>query len=84
MHLRLLKQERKNANVFKKAVSGRKRNGRRRGRLGRVLLYAQDWARQAVDKSPRRREWVSVKHDGRSVESFVAHRNRRPRRPRWL
>ena len=36
-------------------------------------LGAQDWARQAVDRSPRRREWVSVKHDGRSVESFVAY-----------
>jgi carboxymethylenebutenolidase len=36
-------------------------------------ICAQDWARQAVDKSPRRREWVSVKHGARSVESFVAH-----------
>jgi carboxymethylenebutenolidase len=36
-------------------------------------LGAQDWARQAVDKSPRRREWVTVKHDGRSLESFVAY-----------
>jgi carboxymethylenebutenolidase len=36
-------------------------------------LCAQDWARQAVDKSPRKREWVSVKHDGRSVESFLAY-----------
>ena len=25
-------------------------------------LRAQDWARQAVDKSPRRHEWVSVKY----------------------
>ena len=41
--------------------------------LGASSLCAQDWARQAVDKSPRRREWVSVKHDARSVESFVAY-----------
>jgi carboxymethylenebutenolidase len=41
--------------------------------LGVGSLGAQDWARQAVDKSPRRREWVTVKHDGRSVESFVAY-----------
>jgi carboxymethylenebutenolidase len=41
--------------------------------LGAGSLGAQDWARQAVDKSPRRREWVTVKHDGRSVESFVAY-----------
>jgi carboxymethylenebutenolidase len=41
--------------------------------LGVYSLCAQDWARQAVDKSPRRREWVTVKHDGRSVESTVAY-----------
>lgn len=41
--------------------------------LGAASLDAQDWARQAVDKSPRRREWVTVKHEGRSVESFVAY-----------
>ena len=40
---------------------------------GVAPLAAQDWARQAVDKSPRRREWVSVKHDARSVESFVVY-----------
>jgi len=36
-------------------------------------LKAQDWARQAVEKSPRRREWVTLKHDSRPVESFVAY-----------
>jgi carboxymethylenebutenolidase len=41
--------------------------------LGPSALEAQDWARQLVDKSPRRREWVSVKHDGRSVESLIAY-----------
>ncbi len=40
---------------------------------GAASLGAQDWARQAVDKSPRRREWVTVKHDSRSIESFVAY-----------
>jgi carboxymethylenebutenolidase len=44
-------------------------------------LGAQDWARQAVDKSPRRREWVTVKHDGRSVESFVAYPQSRDKAP---
>jgi carboxymethylenebutenolidase len=34
---------------------------------------AQDWARTAVDKSPRHREWVTVTHDGRKVETFVAY-----------
>jgi len=41
--------------------------------LGATSLRAQDWAREAVNKSPRRREWVAVKHDGRSVASMVAH-----------
>lgn len=36
-------------------------------------LSAQDWARQRVEKSPRHREWVTVKHDGRAVETFVAY-----------
>ena len=41
--------------------------------FGASSLCAQDWARQAVDKSPRKREWVTVKHDSRAVESFVAY-----------
>jgi len=41
--------------------------------LGASSLYAQEWARKMVDKSPRKREWVSVKHGGRSVESAVAY-----------
>jgi carboxymethylenebutenolidase len=34
---------------------------------------AQDWARANLEKSPRHREWVTVKHDGRAVEAFVAY-----------
>ncbi|HYW46519.1 MAG TPA: dienelactone hydrolase family protein [Bryobacteraceae bacterium] len=41
--------------------------------LGVSALWGQDWARQTVDKSPRHREWVTVKHDGRNVETFVAY-----------
>jgi len=37
------------------------------------IVSAQDWARARVDKSPRHREWVTIKHDGRSVETFVAY-----------
>ena len=33
----------------------------------------QDWARATLEKSPRHREWVTVKHDGRSVEAFVVY-----------
>jgi carboxymethylenebutenolidase len=38
-----------------------------------VALLSQDWARQRLEKSPRHHEWVSVKHDGRTVETFVAY-----------
>lgn len=37
------------------------------------ILSAQDWARAKVDKSPRHREWVKIKHDGRSVQTFVVY-----------
>src|ERR1700683_5829894 len=36
-------------------------------------LSAQDWAKQKLEKSTRHREWVTVKHDGRSVEAYVAY-----------
>jgi carboxymethylenebutenolidase len=48
-------------------------------RIGLLLLVAasslpaQDWARSTVDKSPRHREWVMVKHGNRSVSTFVAY-----------
>lgn len=34
---------------------------------------AQDWARDKVEKSPRHREWVTIKHDSRAVETFVVY-----------
>jgi len=49
--------------------------------LGVSSLGVQDWARQAVEKSPRRREWVTVKHDGRAVESLVAYPQSRDKSP---
>jgi len=36
-------------------------------------VWAQDWARAQVEKSPRHREWVTVKHDSRAVETFVVY-----------
>ena len=36
-------------------------------------IFAQDWARERLDKSPRHREWVTVKHDGRAVQTFVVY-----------
>jgi len=35
--------------------------------------WAQDWARAQLEKSPRHQEWVTVKHDGRQVETFVVY-----------
>ena len=34
---------------------------------------AQDWAKQAVEKSPRHREWVNVKNGSRTVSAFVVY-----------
>ena len=42
---------------------------------------AQDWARENVEKSPRHREWVTVKHDGRAVETFVVYPESKDKRP---
>lgn len=36
-------------------------------------VLAQDWARARVERSPRHREWVTVKHEGRAVETFVVY-----------
>jgi carboxymethylenebutenolidase len=52
--------------------------------LGATSLCAQDWARKAVDQSPRKREWVSVKHDGRSVESMVAYPQAKGKAPAMI
>ncbi|MGB7026395.1 MAG: dienelactone hydrolase family protein [Candidatus Acidiferrum sp.] len=42
---------------------------------------AQDWAKDKLAKSPRHSEWVTVKHDGRSVETFVAYPESKDKRP---
>jgi carboxymethylenebutenolidase len=36
-------------------------------------LLAQDWAKAALDKSPRHREWVKVNHGGRLVQTLVVY-----------
>ena len=41
--------------------------------LGVSSLEAQEWAQQAVDKSPRRHEMVKVTYNGRSVDTFIAY-----------
>ncbi len=49
--------------------------------LAAVSLAAQDWARANLEKSPRHREWVTVKHDGRSVETFVVYPESKDKTP---
>ena len=49
--------------------------------LAASSLWAQDWARAQLDKSPRHREWVTVKHGGRSVETFVVYPESKDKTP---
>jgi len=49
--------------------------------LAASFLCAQDWAVARLEKSPRHREWVTVKHDGRSVETFVAYPESKDKTP---
>src|SRR6266568_7866614 len=36
-------------------------------------LPAQDWAKAALEKSPRHREYVPIKHGDRTVQAFVVY-----------
>lgn len=43
--------------------------------------FGQDWARERLDKSPRHREWVTVKHGGRAVQTLVVYPESKDKRP---
>jgi carboxymethylenebutenolidase len=49
--------------------------------LAASLLPAQDWARAKLEKSPRHREWDTVKHDGRALETFVVYPESKAKTP---
>jgi carboxymethylenebutenolidase len=49
--------------------------------LSAQAVVAQDWAKAKVEKSPRHREWVTVKHDGRSVETYVVYPESKSKTP---
>jgi len=49
--------------------------------LALETVSAQDWAQAALQKSPRHQEWVTVKHDGRPVETFVVYPESKDKRP---
>ena len=44
-------------------------------------VSAQDWARQKLEKSSRHGEWVAIKHDGRSVDTFVVYPESKAKTP---
>ena len=35
--------------------------------------FAQEWAKQSLEKSPRHREWVPIKYGNRTVQAFVVY-----------
>ena len=41
--------------------------------LAAAPASAQDWAKANLEKSPRHREWVTLKHDGRSLQAYVVY-----------
>src|SRR6202046_4164253 len=43
--------------------------------------WSQPWARERIEKSPRHNEWVTVKHDRRSVETLVVYPESKDKRP---
>src|SRR6185437_6400093 len=45
------------------------------------LASAQDWAKQKLEKSPRHGEWVQIKHDNRTVSTFVVYPETKQKAP---
>ena len=49
--------------------------------LAAPALFAQDWAKERVEKSPRHREWVTVKYGSRSVSTYIVYPESKDKRP---
>ncbi len=45
------------------------------------FAVAQDWAKNALAKSPRHAEWVTVKHGDRAVQTFVVYPESKTKTP---
>jgi carboxymethylenebutenolidase len=43
--------------------------------------FAQDWAKQKLEKSSRHQEWVQIKHDNRTVQAFVVYPETKAKAP---
>src|ERR1700756_505832 len=49
--------------------------------LAGLPVSAQEWAQPRLQKSPRHQEWVTVKHDGRDVQTFVVYPESKAKTP---
>src|SRR5438045_2329419 len=44
-------------------------------------IYAQDWAKERLNKSPRHGEWVDLKSGDRTIKAFVVYPERKEKTP---
>src|SRR5262252_4308466 len=49
--------------------------------LASPFTLAQDWAKATLEKSPRHREWVTVKHGDRAVETLLVYPESKSKTP---
>jgi carboxymethylenebutenolidase len=49
--------------------------------LSTLPVFAQDWARESLNKSPRHGEWVTIKNGDRSIQAFVVYPERKEKAP---
>jgi carboxymethylenebutenolidase len=45
------------------------------------IAAGQDWAKDQLAKSPRHREWATIKHNGRAVETLIVYPESKDKRP---
>jgi carboxymethylenebutenolidase len=48
---------------------------------GSAQEWSQSWARARIDQSPRHHDWVTIKHDNRSVETLIVYPESKEKRP---
>jgi len=49
--------------------------------LSALPVFAQEWARESLNKSSRHGEWVTIKNGDRSVQAFVVYPERKDKAP---
>src|SRR5215472_18105768 len=45
------------------------------------VAFAQQWAKETLEKSPRHGEWVPIKHENRVVQTFVVYPESKQKAP---